>query len=147
MNTPSEEVVKEIAETIEQSQRAYLHKETFEVLELPPEEYLSDMKKEYATELAKLAAAPEAYIEFKPLPGREGFKIMENFIELMGEGEVKDLLIDALNRKGPFYNFRYILNSNPDVRTQFDDYKLLCIVEMVKRTIKGHQLSEEEDFA
>jgi hypothetical protein len=144
MNTPGEETIKEIAEIIEQSQRAYLHKETFEILELPPEEYLPDLEEAYAEDIAKLEAEPEAYIEFEPLPSREGFIIMEDFIELMDDGEVKDLLIDALNRKSPFYNFRYVLNGNPEVRTQFDDYKLSCIIEMVKRSITGHQLSNEE---
>jgi hypothetical protein len=54
-----------------------------------------------------------------PMPG-ESFRIMEDFIYSLPENahELKSKLVQALNRRKPFQNFKYVIDGSGKYRDQ-----------------------------
>ena len=61
-------------------------------------------------------------IEIEPMESRDSFKIMEYFIDEVENKSFQDELIDALNRKKPFANFKYLVE-NFEQRQQWFDFR------------------------
>lgn len=57
----------------------------------------------------------------EPLESHESFKIMERFVDQVSE-KMQGKLVNALNRKHPFANFKIIVESS-EVRQQWFDFK------------------------
>ena len=62
------------------------------------------------------------YIEIEPMESHDSFKIMEYFIDELSDKNFQNKLINALNRKKPFANFKHLVE-NSDYRQQWFDYR------------------------
>ncbi len=61
-------------------------------------------------------------IEIEPMESHESFKVMENFIDEVQDYKLKEKLINTLNRKKPFANFKFLVE-NTDYRQQWFDFR------------------------
>lgn len=121
------DVVSEIADSVLAGLICYFNPETFEVEDIPefmvqdPEEYeLITGEPEDSMELKHQTWAN--CIEIEPMGSHESFKIMEYFIDELSDKNFQDKLINALNRKKPFANFKYLIESS-DYRQQWFDFR------------------------
>jgi Uncharacterised protein family (UPF0158) len=119
-----EEIIKEIAELIDSGEVVFFHRETHEILSYPAPDRSGYNEFDYLAEkvLAITDANPEAYIQFDPPETRESYKIMEGFVETLKNEQLKGLLMDTLNSKKPFRNFRNAVETE-NIEDNWYDYK------------------------
>eukprot|EP01156_Anaeramoeba_ignava_P011199 Anaeramoba_ignava/a482295_7.p3 GENE.a482295_7~~a482295_7.p3 ORF type:complete len:188 (-),score=23.69 a482295_7:88-651(-) len=60
--------------------------------------------------------------EIEPMESREGFKVMANFTDEVDDITLKSKLINALNNRRPFANFKYIVETS-DYRQKWFDFR------------------------
>jgi len=118
-------IVKEIAETIDTGFICFLNLDTLETESIPnDDDYLFEFKSaaEESGEEFKYSEW-EHCIKFEPLPSYEAFRIMEGFIDdVVDDDKVRNRLINALNRRKPFANFKNVIDSS-QYRQAWFDYK------------------------
>ncbi|SFE64670.1 UPF0158 family protein [Thermophagus xiamenensis] len=117
-------IVKEIAESIDTGFICFLNLDTLETESIPnDEDYLFEFEsaaEEFGEGLKY--SEWEHCIKFEPLPSYEAFKIMEDFIDVVDDDKVRNRLINALNRRKPFANFKNVIDSS-QYRQAWFDYK------------------------
>jgi hypothetical protein len=131
--------IKEIAQQLEGGFRCFYHLETRALLFVPDElkHYGMDLDA-WADELEKLEEDFTSYKEIEALDSRESFQIMADFAEgLKGANRLQERLIDALNKKHPFRNFKYIIDNSGDYRDRWFEYKDARLIELVKERLES----------
>ncbi len=120
-------VVSEIAETIMVGMICFLNTDTLEIEFLPrdmisdPEEFeLITGEKWESAEIKHLKW--QRYIEVEPMESHESFTVMEYFIDEIDDSNLQNRLINALNRRKPFANFKYIVETSK-YRQQWFDFR------------------------
>ena len=116
-------VVHEIAEFIDCGLNCYLNPETLELEYLPknlddPEEY-ELMAGESYDEMLKHDQWDKCIV-VEPPESSQGFKIMERFVDEVDDRRLQKRLIEALNRRRPFANFKQIVETSPYRQAWFD---------------------------
>ena len=64
----------------------------------------------------------EKCIEIEPPESRDSFKVMERFVEEVPDAGLREKLMDALNRRRPFSNFKHLID-NSDYRQEWFDFR------------------------
>jgi uncharacterized damage-inducible protein DinB len=93
----------------------YLDRKTGEVV-MVPEGGLDEVDDELAKDMGD---EPERFEYIEALPSRDGYQVMADFVASLAESEAKRDLERALQRRGPFRNFKETLASHPDLRDQW----------------------------
>ncbi len=88
--------------------RYFLNKKTMEVISYPDHEAWYDTEFIEAN-YTEVTNNPDDFLEIRRLSNRELYILMEDFIETVGNKHVQGLLMEALNRKTAFRQFRYVL--------------------------------------
>ncbi len=101
----------------------YLDRETGEVIPLA-EDYYIDEEVDGSNQIHE---NPSRFINITPMPSRDSFRFMEEFVESLPDGEDKRILEHALAWKKPFSNFRDALYDMPEIREQWFAYKDECM--------------------
>ena len=119
-----EEIIKEIASILDTGEVVFLHRETQEILSYPAPDRSGYNEFDYLAEevLAITDAHPEMYIQFDPPDSRESYKIMEGFVEILKGDALRARVLDSLNSKKPFRNFRLAIE-NEGIEDDWYDYK------------------------
>jgi hypothetical protein len=119
------EVVSKIADSLLAGLICFFNPETFEVEDIP---------KELAYDLGEFELMiGETYesaglkhenwqncITIEPMESHDSFQIMECFIDEVKETNLQGRLVNALNRKNPFANFKYLVESSKYRQHWFD---------------------------
>lgn len=111
------ELVHSVAENIDCGLVCFINPETLEVEDLPksmlddPFEFnlRTGMNRENETFLHE---EWETYISIEPRESSESFGIMEKFVYKVSDEKLKNKLINALNNRRPFANFKSIVESS-----------------------------------
>ena len=87
----------------------------------------------------------DKYFPIEPITSDEGYDIMQDFAASQESDEIKAHLIDALERKKPFRNFKQALADYPDVEKKFYAYKGNRLKKTLKARLaeRGYELEEE----
>lgn len=95
---------------------SYLNKQTGMILRISDMFETEDERQEmYDT----IASNPERWVEIEPLPSRDAFRVMEDFVAGLSDGENKRMLARTLSFKKPFANFKTALLDMPEIRTRW----------------------------
>jgi hypothetical protein len=78
---------------------------------IPVSEY-ADLPEEYAD----IGEQPEAFLYIQPRSSREGFEVMETYVDTLPEGEARRALVRALRLPKPFRSFKDTLLDFPEER-------------------------------
>ena len=121
------EVVKSMANSLLAGLLCFLNLDTLEVEDMPRE--LADDPEEYemvtGEKLENAGLKHESWqncITITPMESNESFRIMENFVDEVNDASLQEQLVKALNRRRPFANFKYIVESS-DYRQQWFDFR------------------------
>ena len=119
-----EEIIKEIAQTINTGEVVFFNLETQEILSYPAPEDSGYNEFDYLAEevLAITDANPDAYVRFDPPDTRTSYQIMAAFAETVVNEQLKALLLDTLKSKKPFRNFRNAVETE-GIEDDWYDYK------------------------
>jgi len=83
------------------------------------------------------------YIE--PVTSHESYEIMQEFAESEESDEIRGHLIDALERKKPFLNFKNAIADYPDTEKKFYEYKDNRLKDILRNRLEecGYEIEEE----
>lgn len=139
------EVLTQIAENIDSGLICFLNPETLELEDIPVELYndpneFEAMTGETFDSIELKHTQWEKCITFEPLESHHSFEIMEQFTNQIEDNKLQSKLINALNNRRPFANFKSNVE-NSSSRQEWFDFKRLSIEEHIKDML----LSEIED--
>lgn len=130
-NKIPEKVISEIAELIDCGLICFLNPETLEIETIMGNSYYddySDIKDEIFAKIDNW----QKCIEIAPPESWEGFDIMENFaLSLPEASTIRQRLLNALERKRPFNNFKEIVETSK-YRSLWFEFKHKQLMELVR---------------
>ncbi|MEO6638115.1 MAG: UPF0158 family protein [Ginsengibacter sp.] len=88
---------------------------------------------------------PAKFLPLEAVSPHESFKIMEGYIDTVKDTRLQAVLIQALERKRPFANFKNIVDNSP-LRQQWFDYHDDAYTQLAKEWIEenaGKELKEK----
>ena len=94
----------------------YLDKQTGEIVRISE---MSETQEEQQEIYDRIESEPDRWVDIEPLPSRDAFGVMEDFVAGLPDGEDKRTLERALSYKKPFSNFKQALSDMPDIRKQW----------------------------
>jgi len=125
--------IKEIAEQLDCGMRCYINKETGEIKTvLNFESWQTDDREPWEDVLNDLDENWDKYVEIERMESHESFEIMADFAENVDSRELRDSLINALNKKHPFQNFKWVVDNSGPYRQKWFDFKNQRLIEWVK---------------
>ena len=86
----------------------------------------------------------DKYVEIDRLESHESFEIMADFAENVDSRELRDSLNNALNRKHPFQNFKWVVDNSGPYRQKWFDFKNQRLIEWVEN--KLDEINSIEEF-
>ncbi|MCC5928691.1 MAG: hypothetical protein JJU28_05540 [Cyclobacteriaceae bacterium] len=125
MKTLEPQQIKEIAEQLDCGFRAFIHKETLELIFIPNLDKYPEMEMEaWENEVNRLDENFTDYFEVEGMSSTESFRVMEGFMEsLSDKTPLKEKLYHALNNKKPFSGFKFIIDNSGEFRQRWFKYK------------------------
>lgn len=84
------------------------------------------------------------YFEFEPPPSHEGYKIMAAFAENLLDDRWQSKLINALNKRRPFANFKHLVDNSP-YRQQWFDFKRVYLERQVYNQLMYYIENNEDE--
>jgi outer membrane cobalamin receptor len=137
--------IKEIAEQLDCGNRCYINKETGEIKATPDydngyadEELWADVLKEFEENW-------ERYIQIERMESHESFDLMADFADSVDSKEFRDSLIQALNKKHPFRNFKWVVDNSGPYRQKWFDFKNQRLIEWVKDQLEVLDFEHENE--
>lgn len=102
-----------IAENIDCGMICFVNPQTLECIQIPKDanEYYGfddNPFQEARDQIDKW----EKFIQFEPLSSREGYQIMSAFADRLPEGRFKNRVLNALNNRKPFANFKNLVDDS-----------------------------------
>jgi Uncharacterised protein family (UPF0158) len=143
----SSEQIKEISEQLDCGFRAFYHKQTGELMFVPNTNRYFDMDTSaWEEELDKLEENFLDYQEIYAMEASDSFKVMADFTEQRTDERLQEKLINALNKKGPFRQFKFIIDNSGEHRQHWFDFKNKRYIEWVEDQLKTqNQLDDREN--
>jgi Uncharacterised protein family (UPF0158) len=139
MLTFTKEQIKEIAEELDCGFKAFYHKQTGELIFVPNTEKNYDMDTEaWEEELDKLDENYLDYKEVEAMESNDSFAVMEDFAEQLNDTKLQQELFNALNRKHPFREFKFVIDNSGEYRNAWFDFKNKQYFEWVENQISLH---------
>jgi hypothetical protein len=69
------------------------------------------------------------------MESRDSFDLMADFTESVDSRELRDSLINALNKKHPFRNFKWVVDNSGPYRQKWFDFKNQSLIEWVEKKL------------
>jgi hypothetical protein len=120
----SQEQIKDIAERFECGMVCYINTKTLKIIYLLDELGMADADMEcWQDDLDEIEENYSDYFIIEKMNSTEAFRIMEDFAEIINDKNLKDQLINALNRRKPFQNFKWIIDNSGEYRQKWFDFR------------------------
>jgi hypothetical protein len=132
----SEDQIKEIAQDIDCGMKCYWNKKTGEIITVPDELRNSFFDEDqWKDEFKKVRQQKKNLVEIEGMSSHDSFRIMEDFLdEIPDNTRLKVSLIEALNKRKPFANFKSVI-----IDSEYSDswyaFKDRRMVEWVKEQL------------
>ena len=142
MDKPEQDIINEIAQQLDCGNECYFNQKTKELVCIPNADLMAMGDEEYYREvfkedLEKVKSQKKDLIKFEVPESFESYKIMENFKNQINDDKFKKKLDEALNRRKPFQNFKYLID-NSEYRDDWFGFKQKELEKMVLETIKRY---------
>jgi hypothetical protein len=86
---------------------------------------------------------PDRWIHIDPLDSSEAFRIMEDFVDELPDGEERRTLVRALSWQKPFSNFRQALAEMPEIRQQWFAYHEQRMTQVAREWLEAEGIEAE----
>lgn len=133
----TEQQIEEIAEQLDCGFRSFWHKQTGELLFVPNLNNLEFDTDSFEEDLQQLDNDFENYIEIEQPQSSDSFDIMLNFTEQLENDKLKNQLINALNKKKPFREFKFVIDNAGIYRQQWFDFKKAQLQQWVRNKFEN----------
>jgi hypothetical protein len=134
---PTQKQIEEIAEFLDCGMNCYFNQKTGEIKTIMDfDSWIGSDEGPWEEDLKEIDKNWEDYLEFKGLESYESFQIMADFAERVDDKKLQDKLYNALNRRGPFQNFKWEIDNSGEYRQRWFDYKKMRYIEWVKEQLE-----------
>ena len=137
--------IKEIAEQLDCGNRCYINKETGDIKTTPDFDNGYADEELWADVLEELEENWDKYIQIEKMESHESFDLMADFADSVDSRELRDSLINALNKKHPFRNFKWIVDNSGPYRQKWFDFKNQRLIEWVKDQLEVLDFEHENE--
>ena len=132
----SKEVIREIIDELDTGFKCFINIETHEVVSFPDEDRFSDMDPDDWQEfIDKVENNREKYKEIEGPTSRESFSIMEAFVDYIDSKSLKIRLLQALEGRKPFANFKLQIDNSGTYREIWFEFKRNWMNEFVSEKL------------
>ncbi len=142
--TLTEEMLKEISESLQTGTNCYLHKKTGKIIEhMEGADFDPAWDKEgsYTQDVQDLEDSPDEYVMFSPMSSSQAYDVMEDFTNSLEIGTLKVELLNVMNQKHPFQSFKRLVE-NSDARQNWFDFRNAAYVDYVREEYEWKMESE-----
>jgi Uncharacterised protein family (UPF0158) len=94
-------------------------------------------KTAWKEEFAKLRKKT-AFQEIVAMESRDSFSVMEDFANQVNDARLQEKLFNALNRKHPFREFKFVIDNSGEYRNAWFDFKNKRYFEWVENQLQAH---------
>ena len=132
-------LIKKIAQELDAGFDCYYNFKNDEIIAIPHfENYYADEEFEdaFKAELNLVKTSKDDFVKIEVLKNYESYKIMENFIELVPDADLKLKLNRVLTRNKPFMNFKNIIDYS-EFRQLWFDFKNRDYEKRVERQLNS----------
>jgi len=141
----SQKQVNSIAQSLDMGMVCYVHKETGELKELPTQEMLDYGDAElWEEDIKKVEENIYKYAKIEPMMSSDGYRIMEDFADQVRDRRLQKRLIERLNGRSPFANFKNAID-NSDARDDWFKFKQKGYEAWVRRELRHDFEFDVED--
>ncbi len=142
----SQKQINSIAQTLDMGMVCYIHKETGEVKEMQTEEWaeMGGVEEEWREEMEVIEKEIDKWALIEPMMSGDGYRIMEDFADQVRNRRLQKSLIQALNGRRPFANFKNVIDYS-DSRDDWFKFKQKKYEAWVRREIRGDFEFEAEN--
>ena len=137
MTTLTQEQITEIAQQLDCGNKCFVHKETNELIFIPDENRNPTMDTEFfEEEMEKIDNNFGEYDVIETLESNESFEIMADFTEQLADNnQLKAKLANALSKKKPFREFKFVIDNSGAYRQEWFDFKNRKLEEFVRNRL------------
>lgn len=138
----SEKLIKDIAQELDCGLRVFLHKTTKEYIAVPDEDMmLVEFEEAWKKESEILEKHADDYIELEKWSATAAFNIMHDFThQLKDNTQIKVLLLEALEKRKPFREFKFLIDKYDVYRDDWFTFKNAQQELLVKEQIANLEL-------
>ncbi len=138
--------MKEIADWLDVGMRCYFNKQTGEIISIPNfDNWIGADEELWEEAIQELEENWENYVEFDGMTSRDSFRVMADFTDTVDNIKLQDRLVDALNKRKPFQNFKWVIDNSGEYRQQWFDYKKMRYIEWVADQLEAMNRSSSFD--
>jgi outer membrane cobalamin receptor len=137
--------IKEIAEQLDCGNRCFINKDTGDIKTTPDFDNGYADEELWADVLEELEENWDKYIQIEKMESHESFDLMTDFADSVDSRELRDSLINALNKKHPFRNFKWVVDNSGPYRQKWFDFKNQRLIEWVKDQIEVLDFEHENE--
>ena len=141
----TEDQIKEIAEQLDCGNICYINKETGDIKTTPDFDNGYADEELWADVLEELEENWDKYIQIEKMESYESFDLMADFADSVDSGELRGNLINALNKKHPFRNFKWVVDNSGPYRQKWFDFKNQRLIEWVKDQLEVLDFENENE--
>ena len=141
----SKDQIKEIAEQLDCGNRCYINKETGDIKTTPDFDNGYADEELWADVLKELEENWDKYIQIEKMESHESFDLMADFADSVDSRELRDSLINALNKKHPFRNFKWVVDNSGPYRQKWFDFKNQRLIEWVNDQLEVLDFEHENE--
>lgn len=124
MHIATKENIKEIAEQLDCGFRAFIHKTTGQLIFVPDENNLTSIDLDpWDEEFKVLENNNQDFYEVERWTSSEAFDVMSEFAEQLGDRSLQNRLFEALRRRKPFREFKFVIDNAGNFRQEWFDFK------------------------
>jgi hypothetical protein len=135
--------INEIAEQLDCGMRCYVDKETGTIQTTPDFDNWYTDDELWTDVLNELEENWDKYVEIERMESHDSFDLMADFAESVDSRELRDSLINALNKKHPFRIFKWVVDNSRKYRQKWFDFKNQRLIEWVEKKLDEINLLEE----
>src|SRR5450759_2185722 len=142
----TKEQIKEIADQLDCRMKCYINKETGIIKSVPDFDSMQTSSTEpWDDVLNELDENWGNYLEIEQMESHESFEIMVEFAEDVDSKELHDALINALNRKHPFQNFKWVIDNSGPYRQKWFDFKTQSLKDWVIVQLDSSDIAYDDE--
>ncbi len=137
MLTFTKEQINEISEQLDCGFQAFYHKQTGELIFVPDTNRHLDMDTSaWQNELDKLDENFLDYYEIDSMSSSHMFRVMADFAEAINEAQLRNKLIEALNKNKPFREFKFVIENSKSHRKGWFEFKKERYIEWTEDQLR-----------
>ncbi len=141
--TISYEQIKEIAGELDAGMKCFYHLPSGQIKSYPDDEKGHDGfdDESWQDVINEIELSRQEYIAFEGMESFESFRLIENYIAGIADTVIKKRFEDAIAFKGPFQNFKHLLNQYPELRQQWFQFKEQQLIEWAQGQLEIYNTS------